>query len=50
MKQLITYSLILFSLSISQPTLAQFSANNLMEIQRGNLIGNESNDLLTFYD
>lgn len=50
MRHIVTYGLIILLISISYPILAQFSANNLMEFQRGNLIGNKQNDLLTFYD
>lgn len=50
MKHAYTYYTVLFFLLISTTIQAQFSANNLMEIQRGNLIGSEPDNLITIFD
>lgn len=50
MKQVFSYILVLLLVILAIPLFAQFSANNLMELQRGNLIGNKPTNMLTIYD
>ena len=46
----LTFGICLGTVMIPFLVKAQFTANNLMEIQRGNLIGTSPNNLLTVYD
>ncbi|MDA3929489.1 MAG: DUF6029 family protein [Prolixibacteraceae bacterium] len=50
MNKLLKYTFIIVAVTLSFQVKAQFSANNIVEVQRGNLPGSEPADLLTLYD